>query len=656
MRFLTLFLLATSWLAATQRGAFACPQESDTYTFQELPITSYDRDHWAFKPIECPNIPSTSSPVDNPIDAFIHQKLEEKNLTFAPQADKRTLLRRLSFDLIGLPPTAEELATFIADTSPLAFEKQVDRLLSSPLHGERAALFWLDLARFAETDGFEHDLVRKDAWQYRDWVIAAFNRDIGYDRFTREQLAGDEGADPAEKIATAFCLAGPDMPDLNDQHLRRHDRLNELTSTVGSVFLGLQMGCAQCHDHKYDPLSQADFYRLRAFFEPAIPELKRDKPYNHFATINTKAEPRFWIRGEANRPGPTLVAAFPRIADAPNQPESGKDGNVPTRTDFANWLMSPSNPLFARVAVNRIWQQHFGKGIFSTPSDAGLVGIAPSHEELLNWLAIEFREANWSIKSLRRKIVLSQTYQQASNNWGGSTKNDDCRPTEAHSGAQTDSQWQSRLKLDPQNDLYSRYPRRRLEGEALRDAMLFTAGELRFERGGPGFLPPLPPELLTTILKGQWTETKDKSQHTRRSIYLFARRNLRYPLFEAFDRPDANASCPIRNRSTTPSQAFVLLHGELPLQMAKALATSIVSEFPTHEKSSTAKRLERLFQATLNRLPSESEKDLANTFFADQSKHLANEHPDWSEEKIEVSTLSDAALALFNSSEFLYIE
>ncbi len=609
-------------------------------SIKESPITESDRDHWAFKPIILPALPTTRHAAENPIDAFILAKLEEKQLYFAPPADRRTLLRRLSFDLIGLPPTDEEITTFEADRSPLAYEKQVDRLLASPQHGQRAALFWLDLARFAETDGFEHDLVRPDAWKYRDWVINAFNQDQPYDEFTKAQLAGDELGNENDRIATMFCLAGPDMPDLNDQHLRRHDRLNELTSTVGSVFLGLQMGCAQCHDHKYDPLSQADFYRLRALFEPAIPELKRDKAYNVFATSKVNPKPRFWIRGDHTRPGPELVAAYPRIAVRENSAAPAA-ADSSARSAFADWLASPANPLFARVAANRLWQQLFGKGIFATPSDAGLVGIAPTHEELLDWLAIELRENDWSMKSLRRKIVTSQTYRQASRATGE---------------PQTNADWQNRLQLNPENSLYSRFPRRRLEGEAIRDTMLFAAGELNLTHGGPGIMVPLPQELTNTLLKGQWTESKNKADHVRRSIYLFARRNLRYPLFEAFDRPDANESCPLRNRSTTPSQAFVLLHGDFPIEMSGALAKKACDDAPEQTEGATQKRIANLFRRVLQRNTTPEERARLTTFFKDQAKQIAVDHPDWTERQGTEACLADLALALMNSSEFSYLD
>ncbi|HEX5105003.1 MAG TPA: DUF1549 domain-containing protein, partial [Pirellulaceae bacterium] len=263
----------------------------------ERPITQADREHWAFRPIVRPPQPEVQDHAwpRNAVDRFILAKLEAEKIAPAGEAPRTTLLRRLALDLHGLPPSPEEIATFENDTRPDAYERLVDRLLAGPAYGERWAQHWLDLARFAETDGFEHDKVRPQAWKYRDWVIAAFNADMPYDEFVTWQVAGKSSTErgsrnselgssslpaPSSALPTTFVLAGPDMPDINDQAERRHNLLNEATATAGSVLLGLQMGCAQCHDHKYDPISQADFYRLRAVFEPAVPPLKRDVPVN----------------------------------------------------------------------------------------------------------------------------------------------------------------------------------------------------------------------------------------------------------------------------------------------------------------------------------------------------------------------------------------
>lgn len=585
----------------------------DTTPIVEAPITDAERSHWAFAPIHRRPLPPTnnSSWLRSPLDAFILAKLEAKQLNPSPEADPATLLRRLSFDLTGLPPAPEEVAQLLSLSSPLLvspsgekdketrrqgdkerpdwYERYVDKLLASPAFGERYGQYWLDLARFAETDGFEHDDVRLQAWRYRDWVIAALNADLPYDEFVRLQLAGDEeqsverGTRSAEQsvlssalraprsaleadnkakskkpaapaptpgqIPSMFCLSGPDMPDVNDQAERRHNLLNEMTGTVGAVFLGLQMGCAQCHDHKYDPLSQADFYRLRAVFEPAVATLKRDAPYNVMANQKDMEPARFWIRGNHKRPGLKVKPAFPRIADsAIRNLQSAIDPTKGSRTELAQWLVHPSNPLTARVIVNRLWQYHFGRGLCLTPSDFGVMGGPVTHPELLDWLAVELREGDWSMKRLHRTILNSATYRQSSI---ADFKLQIADSKAIESSPNLQSEISNLQSLDPENALYSRFPRQRLAGEAIRDAMLSAAGLLTSERGGPGVMPPLPEELLSTLLKNQWTASKREADHYKRSIYVFARRNLRYPIFEAFDRPDGNATCPLRGRSTT---------------------------------------------------------------------------------------------------------
>ncbi|MFN0051413.1 MAG: DUF1549 and DUF1553 domain-containing protein, partial [Planctomycetales bacterium] len=475
----------------------------DATPIVEPAITDTDREHWSFAPIQRHPLPLTRQPewLRTGIDAFILAKLAAKDLQPAPAADRPTLLRRLSFDLTGLPPTPEEIAAILSPSPPppLAhsvahdgdrpdwYERVVDRLLASPAFGERFGQSWLDLARFAESDGYEFDTVRPHAWKYRDWVIAALNADLPYDDFVRLQLAGDE-AENAERgawiveqmnsalrtptsksdtdtkakskkptapppalaqIPTTFCLAGSDMPDVNDQLERRHVLLNELTSTVGAVFLGLQVGCAQCHNHKYDPISQADFYRLRAVFEPAVATLKRDMPYNVLANQPDAAPARFWVRGDHRRPGLEVPPAFPRIADsAPERgtrnvergaEQSASSSPLPApRSALASWLIRPSNPLTSRVIANRLWQHHFGRGLCATPSDFGVMGGPVTHPELLDWLALELRDNGWNMKRLHRTILSSSTYRQASN----------------HASPSPQPLAPSPSSPDPENDLY----------------------------------------------------------------------------------------------------------------------------------------------------------------------------------------------------------
>lgn len=457
----------------------------------ETPITDEDRDHWSFQPLTRTAVPDVNANwrPNNAIDRFIFERLAAKELVPQAEADQVILIRRLYFDLLGLPPSIEAVDEFTADRRPDAYERLVDQLLASHHYGEHWAQHWLDLARFAETDGFEHDKVREDAWKYRDWVIDALNADMPYDQFVTLQLAADELApgDNVNAIATTFCLAGPDMPDMNSQEERRHLVLNELTSTVGSVLLGLQVGCAQCHDHKYDPISQGDFYRMRAIFDPAVRVAKNKslrvlKNENGFAPVSY-----LMLRGDWQRPGPRVNSGVPRIANWSSEgvglsPDDSPQGR---RAAFAAWLVDARNPLTARVIVNRIWQYHFGVGLSRTPSDFGIVGDEPTHPALLDWLATELIEQNWSLKHLHRLIVTSATYRQAS-------------VAKVSDG-------------DSSNLWLSRFPRRRLAGESIRDAMLAASDTLDARTHGPGVMPPLPKELVETLLKNQWQTGEPRS-------------------------------------------------------------------------------------------------------------------------------------------------
>ena len=530
-----------------------------TEELTETSITANDRDHWSFRPIENSPAPAVQnrSWCVNPIDAFVLSRLENIDLRPASEATKLTLVRRLYFDLLGLPPSPEQIREFVNDKSLDGYERLVDRLLASPHYGQRWAQYWLDLARFAETDGFEHDKVRPNSWRYRDWVIESLNRDMGYDRFVQLQIAGDafEPNETSAQIATAFCLSGPDMPDINSQVERKHTLLNEMTSTLGSALLGLQFGCAQCHDHKFDPISQADFYRLRAFFVSAV-RVKRDQPVSTLI-CDGKVEPsHILIRGDWRRLGPEVEPAFPRIANSIGVNVETSDADT-RRMQLAQWMTQPQNPLTARVIVNRVWQFHFGRGLCETSSDFGTMGDSPSHPELLDWLATQLMQHDWSLKELHRMMLSSATYRQRSK------------------ASSPPDVWERKLKLDPTNRLLSRFPRRRLDAEEIRDAMFAASDALVLSFGGPGVRPPLPRELLDTLLKNQWIVSDREADHFRRSVYLFARRNLRYPMFAAFDRPAANSSCSRRQVSTTAQQSLFMLNSNVSLQAAERLAEAV---------------------------------------------------------------------------------
>jgi hypothetical protein len=694
------------------------------------------RRHWAFQPIVRPDPPAVNDPawVETPVDAFVLAKLEARGWHPAPEASRSDWLRRLTFDLTGLPPTPEEVEAFERDASPNAFDRVADRLLASPRYGERWAQHWLDVARFAETDGFEHDLVRPNAWRYRDWVIDALNHDLPFDEFVRQQIAGDllYPGDPQATVATGFLLCGPDMPDLNLQEERRHVVLNEMTATVGSVFLAMQLGCAQCHDHKYDPIRQHDFYRLRAFFEPAdifrdhpipsakelaarqaaeaaldpafkvaeerryeleatgrdqfrgknpdvqptikelLAELSAEERTEHAALVKRlKSAPklpalpqgrvlaegkpcsaRLYLRGDFRQPGLDLEPGVPRVLLASSLLEG--DSDAAPRTKLARWLASPDNPLTARVIVNRLWQWHFGVPLSTNPSDFGVMGVEPSHPEMLDWLARRFMADGWSLKKMHRLLVTSEAYCAAStpgdHEWTASQ-------TETARQA-----WQHFQAIDPTNVLLWHRQPMRLDGEAIRDAMLAASDWLSPRRGGPGIRPPLPLEITATLLKDQWVVSGDDEDHRRRGIYLFVRRNLRFPMFDVFDRPDTNASCAVRHESTTALQSLTLLNSEFGLRAARLLAGVVMHSHPGKSSEQIAAAYLRIF----NRPATADEVRAGEEFLDSQAKRVRAQRREAEElalpegiapgDSAASAALVDLCLTLFNANEFIYLD
>jgi Protein of unknown function (DUF1553)/Protein of unknown function (DUF1549) len=710
--------------------------------------------HWAFQSVRQQPVPTVQNQIwaKTPVDRFILAGLESAGLAPARSANREQLIRRVTFGLLGLPPTPEEIDAFARDRSPDAFDRLVDRLLASPRYGERWARHWLDLARYAESDGFEHDAVRSHSWRYRDYVIQSFNADKPYDRFLREQIAGDElwPDSPDALTATAFNLLGPDMVDSADQVQRHLNTLNDMTDVSASVFLGLTLGCARCHHHKFEPLTQRDYFAMQAFFAPAtfqseraIPTAAERAAFDRAQTVyeedsralrqqiddleaphrerlfqekltalsedaqlahktpksqrtveqeNTVQEtagmvkvsetelakalsgadrtrrqslqnelkkipkppalpatmalantngvsPRTFIlnRGDYQQPGDEVEPGFPAILNGnrhkeaqtptsqlPNsnsQPEVSLIRSAATskRTALADWLASPANPLTARVLVNRIWQHHFGRGLVATPSDFGTRGARPTHPELLDWLAGEFVAQGWSIKAMHRLILRSTAYQQSS------------EPSP------------KALERDPENKLFSRQNRVRLEGEAIRDSLLAVSGRLNPTMFGPSALPPLPADLATSAKN--WTANSVAAEHARRSIYVFARRNLRFPFFEVFDAPDNNVTCPERGRSVTAPQALTLLNSEEVLSAAGAAATRVMQE-----ASSTDERIRRAFQLTLGRAPTASERDKSRLFLRE---HRGGNQPPTQPVQTEFTAL---CRALFNLNAFLFVE
>lgn len=639
--------------------AIAAGPTTETANIEEPPLDTGDLEYWAYQRVQRPEVPALAEDdwSRTSLDRFVLAKLREKGLQPHQAAAPLAWLRRVTFTLTGLPPTLDELLEFLHDSSDDARSQVVERLLASPAYGEHWAQQWLDLVRFAETDGFEHDHVRPEAWRYRDWVIQAFNDDLPYDEFLRLQLAGDElyPDSPAALIATGYLLAGPDMPDINSQIERRHEFLNGMTANVGEVLLGLRFGCAQCHHHRSDPITQHDFYRLRSYFEtidlfkshtlPGETAIKEARVVRN----QTKSIPasHLWIRGDFRRPGPEIEPEVPRVLAVALPGSAVPAGQAHgRRTALADWLTDRGNPLTARVIVNRVWQAHFGKGLISTPSDFGWMGDSATHPELLDWLAVEFMESGWSFKQLHRLILNSASSRLAS------------FPGE-ESIAEDRTHWQQQAERDPSNRYLSRMPRRRLTAESIRDSLLACSGRLNSQAFGPGVRPPLPAAVASTLLRNQWPVTEDTSEHTRRSIYLFARRNLRLPLLEAFDKPDTNLSCPTRSQTTIAPQALHLLNSEFVRECATALAQRLEDDMQKLDSQTlselfgiklagaeaaapdTTIRITLLYLHTLGRGPTAAELQTGG---------------DWLGEKPVPQDWINLCHAVLNLNEFIYLD
>ena len=721
------------------------------------PFTPQQHKYWAFQHVARPAIPEVRDAqwVRTPVDAFILARLEAKGLKPSPPADRITLLRRVYFDVTGLPPTPQEVDAFVADQSADAYQKVVEKLLASPQYGERWARHWLDLARYADSEGFKTDETRPNAWRYRDYVIAAFNNDKPYDRFIREQIAGDElwPSSPEAHLATAFNRHYPDESNAQNLRQRRQDILNDITDTVGSVFLGMTYGCARCHNHKFDPILQADYYRLQAFFaniradddRPLAPADEVQRYRAQLAAWNEKTKPirdqmdallepkrkalydarfmafteevqqailkpvsertpleRFmysraygplhpgdeeaakglkgadkekWqkLEGElaqyaslrpAELPTGTGIVDIGRDAPPthvlaggnfespqaevhpgflsilnPSDPTIETPAGVDStgrRTVLANWLADPTNPLPPRVMVNRLWHYHFGRGIVATPSDFGIMGQRPTHPELLDWLADEFVHSGWSMKHIHRLILLSNTYQQSS-------------------AFRADA-----ATADSREKLFWRYPRHRLESEAIRDSMLAVAGKLNLEMGGPGVYPDLPPGMPTP--RGGWDTAADASEKNRRSVYIFVRRNARFPMLEVFDMPDTHESCGRRYVSTTAPQALTLLNSRESLEWAEALAGRVLETAGTDQNA----QVDTAYRLAYSRRPDSWERDRASTFLYKQASLIAagsGEHPKSALPPVlpagvkpaQAAALVDFCHMLMDSNEFVYV-
>ena len=701
-------------------------------------------EHWAFRPVKSAEPPADPDKwSDHPIDLFLSVKLREQGLKPVGPADKRTLLRRATYDLIGLPPMPEEMTAFLADKSPDAFTKVVERLLASPAYGERWARHWMDVAHYADTAGDNADYPIPEARLYRDYLIDAFNADKPYDELVREQLAGDILAKqgPKEKYAVRVIATG--FLALSRRYATApyelwHLTLEDAIETTGSAFLGMTLRCARCHDHKFDPITMEDYYGLYAIFanttfpyagseelaskgfsrqhmvplpppgdaEPRmkafqekinqlqsdigrvekedplaqnvkeankqIEELKKqvemqesekkevqalkkqllertqkrdqtskvledklkkmradlrnlerpglpaDLPGAYAVSEGKPVETRMQLKGDPDNPGPVAKRCVPRFltGEAPVHFPDNSSG----RLELAQWLTRPENPLTARVLVNRVWHYHFGAGIVATPSNFGVRGEPPSHPELLDWLTTQFIKDGWSIKALHRRIMLSKAYQLASTN----------DPINA--------------VKDPGNRWHWRFERRRLEAEAIRDALLAVSGNL--DRQHPG-VHPFPP-----ISQWGWTQHnafKEVYPSNHRSVYLMTQRLQRHPFLALFDGPDTNHSTDKRTSSTAPLQALYLMNNPFVKEQAESLAKKLIAA--TSEESN---RIERMVELAWGRPPGAAEVDKASLYLKQYKEGLARSGAP--EEKQELEAWTSYARIILSANEFVYVD
>jgi hypothetical protein len=726
--------------------------------------------HWAYEAVTRPDVPKVEHArwVRTPIDAFVLAKLEAAGVEPSADADRATFIRRATLDVWGVIPSPEDVDAFVKDRSPDAYEKLVDRLLASPQYGVRQARRWLDLARYADSTGFQGDQTRPNMWRYRDYVVDSFNADKPYDQFVKEQLAGDEIApDSSESlIATGFLANYPDNRNSRDMVQRKYQITTDITDTVGSVFLAQTVQCARCHNHKFDQISQKEYFQLQAFFANAnevndvpadvgkveadyraqqkkwedatkdlraeqaalldkirpelvayqrgryLPDTREsfgkpeaewnglDRWVNHrwaMVTANTdydidrflgeriakdtsadREQDAAW-RAEAKRidaelkkfddlkpyVGSDTITALTELghADAPDtfvflggdhekpdeqvQPafpaaiaHGATPAIVPTatssgrRTALANWIASGDNPLTARVFVNRIWNQYFGTGIVKSVSNFGTAGDAPTNAELLDYLADEFVKDGWSVKALQREILLSSVYRQSS----------DYRE-EAHAA-------------DPENKLLGTFPRRRLEAEQVRDSLLAASGLLNTELGGPSVFPPVPQSLNAG---NKWKVSKDEAAQNRRSLYIFTRRSVAYPLLEPFDMSSPQQVHSQRDVTTTPLQALTLYNSEIVLEWSKALAGRVIKEAGSDE----SQQLDRLYRILFSRTPDKVERATLQSFLDGHEKVLAQQASDGKfavnvptgvtpANPLRAAAFVDLVHAVANSNDFAY--
>jgi hypothetical protein len=587
-------------------------------------------DWWSLRPLVRPAVPAVRDTgwVRTPVDAFVLARLEAAGLRPSPQADRRTLIRRVTFDLHGLPPTPQEIDAFVADTRPDAYEILVDRLLASPRYGERWGRHWLDVVHYGDTHGYDKDKRRDHAWPYRDYVIAAFNNDKPYPRFILEQIAGDVlwPGEAQAVIATGFVTAGPwdfvghvELREgtVDKEKTRLLDRDDMVTTAIGT-FNSLTVGCARCHDHKFDPIPVRDYYRLQAVFagvergERSLPpHLPRVPRWLTYAVVPVAPRP-VWVlhrgnvedRREPVRPGALGCVPGPDPDFRLTDPD--KEGD--RRAALARWVADPRNPLTWRSVVNRAWHYHFGRGLVDTPNDFGRNGSPPSHPELLDWLAVAFRDGGGSFKKLHCLIVLSAAYRQAS------AHRPDC------------------AAVDADNRLLWRANRVRLDAEELRDAVLAVSGKLDLRMGGPGF------ELFrfkddhSPVYDHTALEKMHDPATYRRTVYRFTVRSVPNPFLECLDCADPNLNVPVRSTTLTALQALALLNDPFMVRQAEYFAGRLAAMAADVEG-----QLEAAYRLALGRPPLAGERAALAEY--------ARRHG-----------LAAACRLLFNTNEFVFID
>ncbi len=563
--------------------------------------------HWAYGPLRegpLPVVEGDDGWVRNGIDRFVLAGLKRRGVEPSPEADRYTLIKRLYYDLIGLPPAPEEVDAFVSDPSPTAYRDLVRRLLASKHFGERWGRHWLDKARYADSDGYEKDRPRPHAWHYRDWVIEAINADMPMGQFTMEQLAGDllPEASESQRLATAFHRQTlTNTEGGTDQEQFRVEAVFDRTETTGAIWLGLTMNCARCHNHKYDALTQREYYQLFAFFncgeesklklasddlegaagneEEGKKKASKDSVREVRVISHRPRDTRILRRGDFLSPEAEVSAAGLGILP-PVRGRAG-DGTPLDRLDLARWLMSEENPLTPRVLANHVWEKLFGHGLVRTMNDFGVRGEAPTHPGLLDWLGAEYRRGGWSRKRLIETIVLSATYRQQS----------------AHR--------EDLVETDPNNRWLARQNRFRVEGEIVRDVCLSVAGLLSREIGGPSVFPPMPPEVaaLSYANSFKWENSVGEDRY-RRGMYTFFKRTAPHPNLMAFDCPDSNTASLKRRTSNTPIQALTTLNNEIYLEAAQALAKKTLMELGD---GTDAERVTAVLRRCLARWPEERE-------------------------------------------------